>query len=184
MFAYLLCHLVGVTSTVTNPVLYAMLNCNFQKEFQNAAGKITGLFVCSLTSHGREDSRSADLQEVHEDIQLTGVTTTTKYFNNITQEISTSDDLNSDKLTALAPALGANSSTATGSSSRLLQMVETDNEHKIALRVNNEEEDVLVHDTEEWNAMKNMLCSNMKTMTERENTDEEISSWNKSKESN
>ena len=183
MFAYLLCHLVGVTSTVTNPVLYAMLNCNFQKEFQIAAGKITGLFVCSLTSHGREDSRSADLHEGHEDIQPTAVTTTSKYSNNITQAISTSDDLNSDKLSAPAPALGANSSTATGSSSRLLQMVETDNEHKRALSVNNDEEDVLVHETEEWNTMKNMLC-NMKTMTERENTDEEISSWNKSKESN
>ena len=45
MFAYLLCHLVGVTSTVTNPILYAMLNCNFQKEFQIAAGKIKGLIL-------------------------------------------------------------------------------------------------------------------------------------------
>ena len=45
MFAYLLCHLVGVTSTVTNPILYAMLNCNFQKEFQIVAGKISGLIL-------------------------------------------------------------------------------------------------------------------------------------------
>ena len=45
MFAYLLCHLIGVTSTVTNPILYAMLNCNFQKEFQIAAGKIRGLIL-------------------------------------------------------------------------------------------------------------------------------------------
>ena len=43
MFAYLLCHLVGVTSTVTNPILYAMLNYNFQKEFQIVAGRIKNM---------------------------------------------------------------------------------------------------------------------------------------------
>ncbi len=46
MFSYLLCHLVGVTSTVTNPILYAMLNYNFKKEFQNFAGRIPSLFLC------------------------------------------------------------------------------------------------------------------------------------------
>ena len=43
------------------------------KLLQIAAGKITGLFLCSLNSHGREDSRSADLHEGHEDIQPTAV---------------------------------------------------------------------------------------------------------------
>ena len=46
MFSYLLCHLVGVTSTVTNPILYAMLNYNFKKEFQIFAGKIPRIFLC------------------------------------------------------------------------------------------------------------------------------------------
>ena len=54
MFAYLLCHLVGVTSTVTNPILYAMLNYNFQKEFQTIVGRIKGIFVCPCTFRGQE----------------------------------------------------------------------------------------------------------------------------------
>ena len=54
MFAYLLCHLVGVTTTVTNPILYAMLNYNFQKEFQTIVARIKGIFVCPCSFRGQE----------------------------------------------------------------------------------------------------------------------------------
>ena len=34
MLTYMICHMVGVSSSVTNPVLYGFLNDNFVKEFQ------------------------------------------------------------------------------------------------------------------------------------------------------
>ena len=46
MFSYLYCHMVGVSSTVTNPIFYAMLNYNFQEEFQIVATKIRRIFLC------------------------------------------------------------------------------------------------------------------------------------------
>ena len=86
MFAYLLCHMIGVTSTVTNPILYAMLNCNFQTEFQIAAGRIRGFILFFFTSHWRGDSRSTVEPD---DIQPTIATT---------QEISTPNNTNTEEL--------------------------------------------------------------------------------------
>ena len=34
MFYYLMCHLVGVSSACTNPVLYGLLNLNIQQEYR------------------------------------------------------------------------------------------------------------------------------------------------------
>ena len=48
MFAYLLCHLVGVTSTVINPIMYAMLNYDFQNRPRIAAARIRNIFVGSF----------------------------------------------------------------------------------------------------------------------------------------
>ena len=50
MLSYLLCFLVGATSTVTNPILYAALNYNFKKEFQIFSGKIPRIFLCSSSA--------------------------------------------------------------------------------------------------------------------------------------
>ena len=93
MFAYLLCHMIGVTSTVTNPILYAMLNCNFQTEFQIAAGRIRGFILFFFTSHWGGDSRSTvELDDIEPTIR------TTQHSNNITQEISTPNNTNTEEL--------------------------------------------------------------------------------------
>ena len=60
MFSHLFCHLIGVSSSVTNPIFYAMLNYNFQEELQIVTTKIRRLFlVCSPHSedavHGDHD---------------------------------------------------------------------------------------------------------------------------------
>ena len=47
MLYYLICHLVGVSSACTNPVLYGLLNLNIQQEYRNillSLSKIAGLF--------------------------------------------------------------------------------------------------------------------------------------------
>ena len=44
MFAYLVCHLVGVSSSCSNPILYGLLNYNFHHEFVILVRKIKEIF--------------------------------------------------------------------------------------------------------------------------------------------
>ena len=69
LLAYLACHVVGVSSSVTNPVLYGVLNYNFQQEFSLIARKlIRSLASCwqsnlftMFTQHERSKDKSTEV---------------------------------------------------------------------------------------------------------------------------
>ena len=48
MITFLLCHMLGVSSSCTNPILYGFINDNFLKAASNA--KITSYTLCSMRS--------------------------------------------------------------------------------------------------------------------------------------
>jgi hypothetical protein len=41
MLTFLICHMVGVSSAITNPILYGFLNNNFVKEFRMILPPVT-----------------------------------------------------------------------------------------------------------------------------------------------
>ena len=41
MIWYLVCHLVGVSSACTNPVIYGLLNLNIQQEYRDILQNLT-----------------------------------------------------------------------------------------------------------------------------------------------
>ena len=68
LLAYLACHVVGVSSSVTNPVLYGVLNYNFQQEFSLIARKLWTLISCwqsnlftMFTQHERSKDKSTEV---------------------------------------------------------------------------------------------------------------------------
>ena len=70
MLAYLACHVMGVSSSVTNPVLYGVLNYNFQQEFSLIARKLRSLASCwqsnlftIFTQHERSKDKSIEVDK-------------------------------------------------------------------------------------------------------------------------
>ena len=69
LLAYLACHVVGVSSSVTTAVLYGVLNYNFQQEFSLIARKlIRSLASCwqsnlftMFTQHERSKDKSTEV---------------------------------------------------------------------------------------------------------------------------
>jgi len=70
LLAYLACHVVGVSSSVTNPVLYGVLNYNFQQEFSLIARKLRSLASCwqsnlftIFTQHEKSKDKSIEVDK-------------------------------------------------------------------------------------------------------------------------